>query len=443
VSETSDHTLRDVVTVAADTSTGKRLWAARWEPPADNRNVFIMSVQGGRDAVFVTGNVHNNKVPGRGFTIAYDALTGDILWQVSIPGFANDSALSDDLTRLFVVGSAPSTGLADLEGLTVAYATFDGQLVWSARLRPGDAPLSPGRIASHGNRVTVAASERVPSGPMEGATSAVVVATYLATGAHEGELLSTAVERNLGGLPTGLALTRDGRRAFVTHAATEPQVGRDDPIGNLTHPTDPERPDAVILTMYDSDTYTFAVDTTSGGVVWHRRLKSLLPQVRAYTYPTTTSPIQTAPDDRTLYLAVYAHAVDVEAGGYTTLAYDAQTGEQLWAQTMGAVSGECWSCGPALSVNPASGSIVVAAQLPLVVMANRFSVPGAWSYSPSGDLEWTRASREGTGGWNGLIHTPSGRQVILGGRASSLEKGTVQNPNLIMAGFETGTGSDS
>jgi WD40 repeat protein len=169
----------DYATVAYRAATGTRLWAKRYNGPA-NRNDFADSVAvgpgGGR--VFVTG-ASTGATSGDDYaTVAYSAATGTRLWakRYNGPGNGFDTAASVAVSpgggTVFVTGASTGTTSGD-DYATVAYSAATGTRLWATRYNgPGNGPdgafsvaVSPG-----GGRVFV-------TGTSTGTTSGADYAT--------------------------------------------------------------------------------------------------------------------------------------------------------------------------------------------------------------------------------------------------------------------------
>jgi outer membrane protein assembly factor BamB len=122
----------DYATVAYDASTGSKLWATRYDGPAD-RSVaaYAIGVSPVGSAVFVTGG----GAPGSRYysdyaTVAYDAATGAEVWATGYDGPASgdDDALALALgvspvgSAVFVTGRSAVGSTGDVDFATVAYA---------------------------------------------------------------------------------------------------------------------------------------------------------------------------------------------------------------------------------------------------------------------------------------------------------------------------------
>ena len=121
-------TSRDFATIAYNASTGARLWAKRYDGPANLADVATaLGVSPDGSTVFVTG--YSFRSTGRDYaTVAYDASAGDRLWAKRYDGPLEDAEdydvptaleVSPDGTSVFVTGS--SQGLTSRAYATVAY----------------------------------------------------------------------------------------------------------------------------------------------------------------------------------------------------------------------------------------------------------------------------------------------------------------------------------
>jgi hypothetical protein len=120
----------DYATIAYNASTGKQLWASRYNGPVsgyDNASAVAVGPRGG--TVFVTGRSFGAKRGEDFATIAYGAATGAQLWvsRYSSPGNAADAAsslvVSPDGRTVFVTGQSGASAFA-----TVAYRAWRAAL---------------------------------------------------------------------------------------------------------------------------------------------------------------------------------------------------------------------------------------------------------------------------------------------------------------------------
>jgi hypothetical protein len=446
----------DLVTVAHDAMTGEQLWNAQFYGLGQRVNADVMSVEVGPDAVFVTGYAAfsapdpDNWHP-LSFTIAYDLLTGEELWQALYPGqadsFASSSAISPDGTRLFVTGEIvgpPGKHLVD--AMIVAYDTSDGDVVWSDSLTDSEKPARPllgWRIDATEGRVAIVGS-RLDNDGRASYTTDILVATWHGSGSNQGELISRVLVPSRGGVPAGIVLAEGGTRAFVTQGA-DPKISErgcgiqqcpDEYVKDLQHPTDPNRPNYVIEA---AGTETVAIDITTGSVLWRSRFKSLTPETPSYTRPWHQQPIDASADGRSVYVAVTSHDLTppyngTAIGGRSVLiSYDGVTGARQWAVPFG-YANLTLAWGPSVSVDPRGGRVVVAG------MAYSPEA-GPWrgwvvGFDSAGQPEWFRFNPSASG-WNGIAHSPDGKRVFVGGWAKDSSGNTGMADDMALSAYDT------
>jgi hypothetical protein len=158
--------------------------------------------------------------------VAYTAATGTQRWVALYPGAASPPpvygsnavamALSPDGSAIFVAGQASTQGKALYN--TVAFGAATGALRW-ARQAPLNGFGLPAGIAATSTEVFITGHTTVSPG--NGPTAYATVAYDAATGAERWTRLYT------GSVPgftqaTGVAVSPDFRRVFVTGGATGP-----------------------------------------------------------------------------------------------------------------------------------------------------------------------------------------------------------------------------
>lgn len=157
----------DVLTLAYNAATGAKLWAARYNGPAngvDTAHVVAASADGTK--VFTAGQAYTGSTSGMAYvTIAYDAATGAQLWASRYNGPVNgfDSiygiASSPDGAKVYVTGRSYQGASKGEDVVTIAYNAANGTKAWTA-VYNGVASLNDGghalTLSGDGTRVFVA-----------------------------------------------------------------------------------------------------------------------------------------------------------------------------------------------------------------------------------------------------------------------------------------------
>ncbi len=221
----------DYATVAYNAATGARLWAARYNGPGNGLDSAVaMAVSPGGRTVFVTGDSKGRTSGDDYATVAYSAVTGARLWAARYNGpanradFAASVAVSPGGGTVFVTGT--STGTASGEDYaTVAYSAVTGARLWAARYNgPGNSFDEAQSVAVSPGRGTV-----FVTGDSKGATSDSDYAT-VAYSAATGAQLWVRRYNGPGNAWDGaesIAVSPSGRRVFVTGSSTGLRSGED------------------------------------------------------------------------------------------------------------------------------------------------------------------------------------------------------------------------
>jgi hypothetical protein len=346
-------------TVAYDAATGERLWQTRYDGPlgaADSANEVIVSPDSRR--VFVAG-WRDSGGPADFVTIAYDAATGVEIWASAWngPGKGSDSgllmAVSPDGSTVYTVGTTPRDGQTDTA--TVAYDAIAGTPLWAA--------IYAGKAAGTDTPIGVSVS---PDG--------------------SGIFLAVASQGN----NTDYAVVRydpDGRQRWETRY-DGPVNGRDSPGGLVAGPdglyvTGETTLAATTTSLARTDYATLALDPDDGKVLWTAR----------YTGPSDGTNGATAlalsPDGRTLVVTGKSTGTSYYDDSYGTVAYSAATGAQLWAKTFGLPSFIFggYDQGRAVEIDPAGRRAYVSGFSGDGVYKNDYATV---AYDlVSGDVAWT------------------------------------------------------
>src|SRR6266568_2055764 len=120
---------------------GAKLWVQRYNGPGNGSDAASsVAVSPGGGTVFVTGASTGATSFSDYLTVAYHAADGTRLWAARFNGPANDFdgaaavSVARDGTKVFVTGTSFWNGDAASGMATVAYRASDGAQLWVARL---------------------------------------------------------------------------------------------------------------------------------------------------------------------------------------------------------------------------------------------------------------------------------------------------------------------
>jgi len=221
----------DYATVAYNAATGAQLWARRYNGPANRDDeAWSVAVSPGGTRVFVTGDSRGAR-SGSGYaTVAYSAATGARLWARRYNGPANGSDLASSLavspggTRVFVTGSSQGVGSGS-DYATVAYNAATGARLWVKRyngLANRDDTASSVAVSPSGAWVFV-------TGDSQGVGSGSDYATVAYSAATGARLWAQRYNgpANDGDSATSVAVSPGGTRVFVTGMSAGRATGLD------------------------------------------------------------------------------------------------------------------------------------------------------------------------------------------------------------------------
>jgi hypothetical protein len=287
----------DYATVAYRASTGKRLWAKRYNGPGNNYdNAWALRVSPDGSTVFVTGGSDGLAHRSDYATIAYSASTGAELWVMRYDGPAGfydlGTALdvSPDGSTLFVTGdSGTSTGD---DYATVAYDASTGSELWVTRYDGTNQPdgATALRVSPDGSTVFVTGF----SDGLTGFPDFASLAYDASTGAQVWVARYDGPGSGSDGA-TGLAVSPDASTVFVTGES----------VGSTS----------------SYDYATLAYDASTGAEKWLER----------YNGPANNFDEATALGVRPNGSAVFVTGLSIGSfnSDFATVAYDASTGGEL------------------------------------------------------------------------------------------------------------------
>jgi WD40 repeat protein len=360
------------------------VWAARYDQVGDVDQVNAMVVSPDGLRVFVTGTSIDHVSGFDVVTLAYEAATGVQLWVSRWDDRKHDFdasyaiAVSPDGSKVFVSGETGGIGGGTVEAnyITLGIDAATGDVLWSRhQAGPGDSKDIAYAVAvsTDGSKVFVTGESRgSPYRP-----DWLTIAYDAATG-------SPLWKKRLGGQGHGgagvaLAVSSDGTKLFVAGpnapntstdyviAAYDPDTGSRRWIGTYDGTGNGDTPTAMVVSPdgsqvfvtgstvvvpYSTDYLTVAWDAASGSQLWAQR----------YDGPTGL----TGYDDATA-IAVSSDGSKVFVTGqsyttngdwdYATLAYDAATGLPLWLRGFDGPVGGSDDTATSVAATP-DGSIV-------------------------------------------------------------------------------------
>jgi DNA-binding beta-propeller fold protein YncE len=312
-------------TVAYDTSSGQKIWAADFLVESTFGSASSMGISPDGSRVFVTGTVGpHGKDAGDFGTVAYEAATGRQLWSARFDQCDGDYAyalkVSPDGTQVFVEGLSSDDGHRG-DYTTISYDAATGTQLWLASYNgPGNPTDWPHALAvsPDGSRVFVTGETEVST-----QNDFATVAYDAVTGAR-----LWAVTFNDPAFPAdtayAVAVSPDGDRVFVSGCAG---------TGDY---------------CIDSDFATIAYDAATGSQLW----------VSYFDGPAHTQDIgrsvAVSPDGEVLYVG----GPTGNTPHFATVAYSAATGAELWSAVYyGANGGGDYPVG--LAISPKGSKVFV------------------------------------------------------------------------------------
>ena len=326
--------LEDYTTVAYNAATGAQLWAARYTDPGHTIDrAYSVAVSPNGTKVFVIGT----SLTATAYyyaTVAYNAATGAQQWvaryEITNPfGAPSAGAVSPDGTKVFVTGTSD-----DSDYTTVAYNAITGAQLWVARyggIADGGSYASSLAVSRDGTKVFVTGESIGTNDGYDYAT----VAYSASTGAQ------LWAER-YNGASTG----ERGADSVAVSASTVFVTGSS--YGGST-------------TNYDYATVAYSAAT--GAQLWVKRYNGP-GSGNDQAYSAAVSPSGT-----TVYVTGYTDMSPTAGYDYTTIAYSAATGAQLWLTRYNGPGdfNEAYS----MAISPTTGTVFVTG----------YSVDGGFDYA--------------------------------------------------------------
>ena len=328
---------RDYATIAYDAATGARLWLARYDGPAhllDSARSVVVTPEGSQVVVSgwsLDGYTHEGNRRNVYATVAYDALTGEELWvsQTDLSGEANylwNSTVLPEGNAVVVTGWGDAQG-TPAAAETVAYDATTGSELWSVR--------AEGVAAGYAVAASAAGGALFVTGPASDGFG--TIAYDPASGA---ELWRATLDGADYGEAYGVAVSPDGSSVYVT--------------GNVVWREQKGCP--------RDDYTTVAYDADTGEEKW----------VSRYNGPghgfDWAQAVATSPDGSIVYVTGESAGVGSVFGcergeprtgqDFATVAYDASTGQQLWAERYDSAKQGQYDSAHALAVGP-EGTVYV------------------------------------------------------------------------------------
>jgi len=289
-------------TVAYDAATGGVRWVAWYDGTGYGRSgPSALAVSPDGSKVFVTGQSGGPEGEADYATVAYDAATGRQLWSArrgaqGRQNYPTALDLSQDGRLLVVTGDSTWSGHSCF--MTVAYDTTTGSRLWTERYDSAGAGSSAVKVSPNGGRVFVT-----------GGFGNNFYATVAYDAKHGAQEWDARYEGSgcCGSWASGLVVSQDSATVFVT--------------GTMSG----ERSQQVTTVAYDA---------LNGSQRW----------TSSYDRPSEANALTISPDGRMIVVVGETFRSSVRAGRLSaevlwsslmaSVAYDAKTGEQLWARTL-------------------------------------------------------------------------------------------------------------
>jgi outer membrane protein assembly factor BamB len=380
---------------------GTKLWAARYRGQATTNIAVAVAASPDGSTVFVAG--FSGTVRAHFSTVAYDAATGARRWAVPFYGHgytqAYAMAVSPDGSKLFVTGFTTPVQGGSERAVTVAYDAGTGALLWTQQAFPVSSTFNVGTtvaVSPDGSTVFVGgtAGRHIALVAYDAASGALRwLAHYQPAGSANGN--------------ESVAVSPDGSMVFLTG----PFRGSSGPV----------------------ESATIAYDAGTGAQLWAEV---------ASGNAGTGHELAVSPDGSAVFITGWL-GQGSPTSSFTTIAYDATTGAQLWARRYQ---------GP--------GKLSVPEAVAVSPDGSRLFVTGGSSQSPTdvvdfatvayatanGSVLWSRSyrppatSETGPGGAFTAGVSPDGALVFVAGSSPGSRP---KSSNYTTIAYDTATGHTS
>jgi WD40 repeat protein len=300
----------DFATVAYNVQTGREIWVTRYNGPASRPDgAEAIGLSGNGKRVYVTGATVAKKKSGFDYgTLAYDAATGKRLWVARYNGPAGrgdggeDLAVSPDEARVFVTGTSDGGKATDDDFATIGYDARTGRRLWVARYDgPGHGIEEWPSIAASADGTKVFVS----GGSLSDTGSDYAVIAYDASSGAQLWVSRYDGPAHGGGEACSVAVAGDGSKVFAS--------GYTDAGSNW------------------DDATTIAFDAATGARLWVASYAGVGTPADGTNVDDRTCNLHVSRDGTKVFGTGFCCSGENSGGDYLTVAYDAATGKRLWA----------------------------------------------------------------------------------------------------------------
>jgi PQQ-like domain len=410
------------VTIAYDAATGSVVWTAPFTQAPTGLQSYAQALSVGGSRLFVS-ILESSQSTVISTSVAYDAATGQQLWSTEFgsgSGEISSNAASADGSRFYAAGStvvAADGGGYHVDATTIAYDGASGSQLWSTAVQGPTGSPPPGfaggfGVAAVGGNVYMAAAKLNSQAYIQELDLRIADAA-------SGQTLATGSRSVKADDQAGFAVSADGSHAFM-----EFQDLIYDSSGSLT---------SAIMAVAGFDAET-------GQSLWVSDYLGPNPNgaLPSSSIPWVFGPIAASPDGSRVFAATESSDGDfgLAGSGFTTVAYDASSGTQLWASAYNTNTPFIYIfIGPVVNVDPAGRAVYVTGP---AFEAETFATI---AYDPSsGATTATAVWTNGTAEANAQAVSPDGSRVFVGS-ATNTSTGTTANYDIVSAAYNSLVGA--